>query len=107
MLFVLGFALFLVAASIILLPLALWLWEIYRRYSGSRLVSCPENQQPAAVGIDVRHAAATGVDGCPDLHLCECSRWPERSNCNQACLSQAVQIEPDAPGEGKAGRKQI
>jgi len=107
MLFLIWLVLFLVAGSVILLPLALWLREIFRQYSGSRLVACPENQQAAAVSIDARHAAATGLNGCPDLRLCDCTRWPERVNCNQACLSQAVQAEPYAPGEVKAGTKQI
>lgn len=107
MLIFIWFVLSLVAASLILLPLALWRREIFNRYSGSRLVACPENKQSATVDIDVRHAAATGMDGCPDLRLCECTRWPERSNCNQACLSQVVHAEPDSWGEVKVGTKQI
>ena len=95
------------AASVILLPLALWRHEIYKRYSGSRLVTCPENQRPGVVSIDARHAVATGADGCPDLRLSECTRWPERSNCDQACLSQAVQAGPYTPREVKAGAKRI
>jgi Protein of unknown function (DUF1761) len=97
----------LVAGSVILLPLALWLREIYKRYSGSRLVSCPENQQAAAVSIDARHAAVTGMNGCPDLRLLDCTRWPERSNCDQACLSHAVQTQPYTPPDVKVRTKQI
>jgi hypothetical protein len=47
------------------------------------------------------------MDGSPDLRLSDCTCWPERSNCNQECLSQAIQAEPYKPGEVKAGRKQI
>lgn len=107
MLLLIGLVLCLVATSLILLPLALWRREIRRRYSGSRLVSCPENQRPCVVGIDARHAVATGIDGCPDLRLSHCTRWPERSNCDQACLPQAVQTGPYMPGEVKVGAKQI
>ncbi len=107
MLLLIWLVLCLVVASLILLPLALWRREVYRRYSGSRLVSCPENQRPGVVSIDARHAVTTGIDGCPDLRLSECTRWPERSNCDQACLSQAVQAESDIPGEVKVGTKQI
>jgi Protein of unknown function (DUF1761) len=95
------------AGSLILLPLALRRRELYKRYSGSRLVACPENQQAAAVTIDARHASETGMDGRPDLRLCECTRWPERANCNRACLSQAVQAGPYEPGEVKVATKQI
>ena len=107
MLLLIWFVLCLVAASVILLPLVLWRREIFNRFSGSRLVACPENQQPAAVTIDARRAAETGIDGCPDVRLCDCARWPERSNCNQACLSQAVHVEPYAPVKVKPGTKPI
>jgi hypothetical protein len=107
MLFLIWLALCLVALSLILLLPALRLHEIYDRYSGSRLVACPENQQPAAVSINARHAAVTGIDVSPDLRLCDCTRWPERSKCGQACLPQAVQAQPYTPVEGKAGSKPI
>jgi hypothetical protein len=107
MLFLFWLVLCLVAGAVILLPLALRLREIYARYSGGRLVACPENQQSAAVSVDARHAAMTGIDGHPDLRLCDCTRWPERANCDQACLSQAVQAEPYTPGDVKVGTKQI
>jgi hypothetical protein len=95
------------AAVILLLPLALREGEIYRRYSGRRLVSCPENQQPAAVSMNALHAAVTGIDGNPDLRLCDCTRWPERSDCNRACLPSVVQAKPYAPEKVKARMKQI
>ena len=97
----------LAGASLLLLPFALWRREIFKRYSGTRLVACPEDRQSAAVGIDVRHAAATGIDGCPHLRLRDCTRWPERSNCGQECLSQALKAGPDTLGEAKPGTKQI
>lgn len=95
------------AAFLLLLPLVLRRHEISTRYSGSRLVACPEAQQAAVVNIDVRHAAETGMDGSPDLRLCECTRWPERSNCGRACLPQAVQSGLYPRGEVKRGKKQI
>ncbi len=107
MLFLIWLVLCLVALSLILLPPAIWLREIYKRYSGWRLVACPENQQSAAVSMDVRHAAATGMHGLPDLRLCDCTRWPERAQCDRACLSRAVQAEPYTPGEVKVGTKPI
>ncbi len=79
MLFFIGLVLFLAAASLMLLPLALWLRGIYKRYSGARSVSCPENHQSAAVNIDALHAAVTGIDGNPELRLADCTRWPEHS----------------------------
>jgi hypothetical protein len=107
MLFILWLVLCLAAAPLMLLPLALWLREVYMRYSASRLIACPENQQPAAVNIDALHAAFTGIDGSPDLRLCDCTRWPEHSNCSRACLPQAIETEPYTLAEVKAQTKQI
>jgi hypothetical protein len=108
MLLLLCLVLLLAAGSaILLLPLGLWEREIYQRFSGSRLIACPENQEAAAVSIDARHAALTGIDGNPDLRLCDCTRWPERSNCDRACLSRVVETKPYTPGEVKERKKQI
>lgn len=99
--------LLLVVVSFLLLLLAFGRHAIYERYSGSRPVDCPENHQPAVVSFDVRHAADTAMDGAPQLRLCDCSRWPERSQCNQACLSQAVHAEPYKRAEMNLRKKQI
>lgn len=107
MLFFIGLVLFLAAASLMLFPLALWLREVYKRYSGGRFVACPENHHSAVVNIDALHAAMTGIDGNPELQLSDCSRWPEHSQCGQECLPQAAQAEPYTPAEVKVRGKQI
>ena len=99
--------LFLVIVSFLLLIPASWRHAIYERYSGGRPVTCPENQRSAVVDIDVRHAAETVMDGHPDLRLSGCTRWPERAQCDQACLSQAIHSEPYKQGEVNTERKQI
>lgn len=80
--------------------------DIFNRYSGGRPVTCPENRQPAVVGIDAERAAGTRLDGHSDLRLRECTRWPERARCNQACLSDAILAEPYTPGIRK-GKKPV
>ncbi|MGA7522080.1 MAG: DUF1761 domain-containing protein [Acidobacteriaceae bacterium] len=107
MLFLIWLLLCLVALSLILLFPALWLRDLYRRSSGWRQVTCPETHQSTAVSLDGRHAAATGMHGLPDLRLCDCTRWPERSKCGQPCLSQAVQADAYRPGEVKVATKRI
>lgn len=42
-----------------------------------------------------------------NLRLSNCTRWPERANCDRACLSQAVQAKPYTSGGVKVGTKQI
>lgn len=97
MLFLIWLVLSLIVLALIALPAALWVREIYRRGSGWRRVTCPENHQPAAVAIDTRHAAATGMHGLPDVRLCDCTRWPDRAQCAQPCLTQLAQAEPYSP----------
>jgi hypothetical protein len=57
---------------------------------GTRLVTCPETREPAAVRINPWKAGTTAVSGSPVLRLHDCSRWPERAGCGQACLEQIV-----------------
>jgi len=98
--------LFLLFTSLILLAAGSWHRTIFEKYSGARPVTCPENHQPAVVALDARHAAATVIDGSPALRLCDCTRWPQRAMCNQACLSQALRAEPYRQGK-PTGQKQI
>lgn len=60
----------------------------YFKLRGKRLVKCPETQQPAAVELDAGRVAREKLLGAPTVRLRECSRWPERQNCGQECLSQ-------------------
>jgi len=65
----------------------------YRAYRDRRTVTCPETRAPAVVRLDVARAVRTQIAGKPDLRLSSCSRWPERRECAQKCLSQI----PGAP----------
>jgi hypothetical protein len=45
--------------------------------------------------VDAWQAAAAAAHGAKDVHLKECSRWPERAGCAQGCVAQ---IEKDPEG---------
>jgi hypothetical protein len=107
MIFFVWLVLCLVAGTILLLPLFLWRREIFNRYSGGRPVACPETHQTAVVNFDARHAAATATEGVPDLCLSDCTLWPERSQCAQACLPQALRAQPYSPAERRVTAKPI
>jgi hypothetical protein len=66
----------------------------YLRLRGTRVVNCPDNQRPAAVELDAAHAALTSSLWRPSLRLEQCSRWPEKAGCGQACLQQ-VEASPE------------
>ena len=99
MLLLFGFLLFFFGITLILLMPALWGREIHHHYSAPRAVTCPETHQQVGVTIDARHAAATGLYGTPDFRLSDCTRWPERAECGQECLPEALRNEPYTAGE--------
>jgi len=81
----LGFvALFLLS----LIPVGWISLRAYRKFRGTRVITCPETGRAAAVEVDRKHAAATAAVGETELRLTSCSRWPEREGCGQDCLTQ-------------------
>lgn len=64
------------------------------KYRGRMLITCPENQRPAGVSVDPRHAAATSLAGKPEFHLTHCSRWPENAGCGRECLRD-IETSPE------------
>ncbi|HSP16835.1 MAG TPA: hypothetical protein VLV78_18965 [Thermoanaerobaculia bacterium] len=54
------------------------------RYRGTRVITCPENHQPAAVRVAL-------FSGDPRTTLKTCSRWPEKEGCDQACVAELEQ----------------
>ena len=107
MLILIGLVLGFGAAFLLLLPLLLRRQTIVTRYSGGRLVECPEDRKSAVVHLDVRHAGETGIDGAPELRLCDCTRWPEHAQCDRACMGEALRAEPYKQGEVKTETKAI
>ena len=94
-----GFLLFVTLTCLLLLMQALWGREIYNHYRGSRAVTCPETHRQVAVSFDALHAALTGLRGKCDLRLAECTRWPARIRCAQACIPEARQTALYTQGE--------
>jgi hypothetical protein len=68
--------------------------QIFVRYRGKRVITCPEISQPAAVHVNALKAAREAVFGRTDIRLDQCSRWPERAGCGQECLSQ-IKADPE------------
>lgn len=62
--------------------------QSYLRYRGKRLITCPENERPAAVKVNAVKAGYEAAIHGPHLELSQCSRWPEKQGCGQECLRQ-------------------
>lgn len=75
----------LVAAST---PIAAAAVRGYRALSTVRYVTCPETAEEATVRIKAARAVASRFAGSKDLRLRSCSRWPEKKDCAQSCVSQ-------------------
>jgi len=58
------------------------------RFRGMRVVRCPENRQLNAVELSAWHAVLTAFGGGTLPHVRNCSRWPARGACDQACVKE-------------------
>jgi hypothetical protein len=45
------------------------------------------------VQLNAARTARDAVFGKPQLHLEQCSQWPERKNCGQECLAE-IHMDP-------------
>jgi hypothetical protein len=68
----------------VLLPIAT---NAFAQYRERRAMRCPETGKVAQVQIDPAHAARTALTGPPELRVADCSLWPERAGCAQACIA--------------------
>ena len=59
-----------------------------RRFRGKMLATCPETQATVAVKVATWREALAALVGRRHLELKSCTRWPERQDCGQECLSQ-------------------
>ncbi|MGB9203306.1 MAG: DUF1761 domain-containing protein [Terriglobales bacterium] len=94
MLLLFGLFLFLVGACLILLLPVLWGERIFHTYREGRAVNCPETKAPVSVRFNALRAAWSGLAGPPKLRLADCTRWPERADCGQECIPDAVEAKP-------------
>jgi Protein of unknown function (DUF1761) len=99
MLIFLSLALFLVGICALLVMPLLVGQEFHKQYSGSRVVTCPENRRQVAVSFDAVRAALTRLAGRPSVQLAQCTRWPERADCGRACMPEALQAGPSTQDE--------
>jgi hypothetical protein len=67
----------------------------FHSYQGTRLITCPETKDYAAVKVKAGQAGLTSLFGEKILELKDCSRWPLREDCPQWCLKQIEQAPED------------
>jgi len=85
----------LIIAAILIVAAVLVLADGWLRRSGTRVITCPDTGETEGVEIDAfRGAVADVFRPVPHLRLKDCSRWPEKQDCDQACIHQIEQA-PD------------
>jgi hypothetical protein len=73
------------AVAYVAVPVAL---DAYRRYRGTKMVTCPETGMPAQIEVDAKDAAIAAALGRPHVEVARCTHWPDREYCGQECLQQ-------------------
>jgi hypothetical protein len=77
-------------------PLVLFL-RSRRRFSGARLLRCPETKRVAVVRLDAAHAGATSLIGDTELRVKSCSRWDGAiGHCHEDCLRESEPLVVDS-----------
>jgi hypothetical protein len=66
-------------------PVAL---DAYRRYRGTKIVTCPQTGMPAHIDVDAIDASISAALGRPRVEVVRCTHWPDREHCGQDCLKQ-------------------
>ena len=75
-------------ALAMLIPVGWALVPIWRRARATRHVYCPAASHTAVVSLDPWYPARMHALGNRELRVKDCSQWPQRCNCGQACLVQ-------------------
>ena len=70
------------------IPLCLSLVPLWRRANQARSVPCPGASQIATVRLDSWYAVRMHALGNRELRVKDCSQWPQRCACGQACLER-------------------
>ena len=70
------------------IPLCWSLVPVWRRARQARQVSCPAGPNPATVELDGWYAVKMHALGEREACVRNCSEWPARRGCRQACLTQ-------------------
>lgn len=70
-------------------------YKAFVMFRGTRVMACPETGQPVAIDLQAPRAALAALFGRPRLQVRECSRWPERAGCDEACVREIESAPAD------------
>ena len=97
---VFGLVLWVIGASLFIVAFLLWIYSEKRAFDEPRRIICPESRNYASIVVDGEHAARTMVHGHEEFRIIDCSRWPKKIGCDQACAVQ-VPLVADSRTKGE------
>lgn len=104
MLLLLALVLFLLGVAIFLGVALLSYYAAKAEYREPVGAICPENGREVEIRVDAALAARSRLEGHEQLKITACSRWPEKSECNQACAPEVPMLgDPRRPVQYAAG----
>src|SRR3954469_24206341 len=92
MLVLLAIVLFLLGAAIFVCAGVLSYYAAKAEYREPVCAICPENLEAVEIRVDAALAARSRMQGHERLTIATCSRWPEKSECDQACTPQVPML---------------
>lgn len=92
MLVLLGIVLFLLGAAIFVGVSVLSYYAARAEYRDPVCAICPENDEEVEISVDAALAARSRLESHEELKVVACSRWPEKSECDQACTPQVPML---------------
>ncbi|MGH9521218.1 MAG: hypothetical protein ACRD3E_01660 [Terriglobales bacterium] len=88
-------ALLLVGTSLFAGAFLLWLFSEKESYRDPRRIICPENLDYATILVDGAGAARSMLNDRQEFPIADCSRWPRRAGCDEACAPQVPLVADD------------
>ena len=74
-----------VTGAVVIFPVGL---ATFYRYRNRKVIICPGTHGSAGVQLNARRTALTTVFGRPLLAVQNCSLWPRKKGCDEACVKQ-------------------
>jgi hypothetical protein len=90
-----GLAFLIIGSSLFVGAFLLWLYSEKQSYRDPRRIICPENLDYATVMVDGDRAARSMIEGHQEFPISDCSRWPGKAGCDQACALQVPFVADD------------
>jgi hypothetical protein len=78
-------AVFMLGMSYIVVPFTV---DVYRRFNGRKVVTCPGTGRLAEVTLKALRAAIIANFRKPSVRVRSCTLWPKKKGCDEGCVKE-------------------